>query len=625
VTARRAFHRFGVLLLVLYPLLGAVGLAFSATTELVSMSSTREAGNLDSYGPAVSADGRYVAFQSQASNLVLGDSILGWSDVFVRDRSLATTDRVSVSTDEVPGNGASGGVSMSADGRFVAFSSTASNLVPGDTNAHRDVFVRDRFLGTTERVSVSSTGEQGDGSSIKASISVDGRFVALCTDATNLAPGDTNGKQDVFLRDRLAGTTELVSLSSAGEQGNNHSIVPSDALSADGRYVAFLSCATNLTLQGSNGNNHVYVRDRLTGVTECIDDPNAGGVYVSAVINADGRYVALASDASTLVANDTNGTWDVFVCDRETRSLARVSLSSAGDQANGESRYLAMSADGRYVVFCSLATNLVSQDTSVSRDVFIRDRQTGTTERVSVTSAGEQADGNSGTWGHGPSVSADGRFVAYQSWATNLVPGDTNVRIDAFLRDRDGLFDVVLGYWAYRHVLACFHAGIVAGYADGSYQPLVPVTRAQMAVYIARAFAGGEGAVPPGPDSASFPDVPPDHWAYDHIEFAHLHYIVQGYPEGTYQPDETVTRAQMAVYVARSIVDPTGDEGLIGYEPPPTPTFADVLADFWAHNYVEFCHDQNIVQGYEDGYHPDDVVTRDQMAVYIARAFELPI
>jgi len=166
----------------------------------------------------------------------------------------------------------------------------------------------------------------------------------------------------------------------------------------------------------------------------------------------------------------------------------------------------------------------------------------------------------------------------------------------------------------------------VAGYADGSYQSLVSVTRAQMAVYIARAVAGGEGAVPPGPDTSPFPDVAPDYWAYKHICFAWSQYIVQGYLDGTYSAEATVDRAQMGVYIARSVVDPTGDEGLLAYAPPPTPTFPDVPTTFWAYKHVEFCVDQSIVQGYDDGlYHPEYPVSRDQMAVYIARAFDLPL
>ncbi|MFB3879733.1 MAG: S-layer homology domain-containing protein [Armatimonadota bacterium] len=593
-------------------LLGAAPVAApAATTELVSLSSAREVGDLDSYGCALSGDGRYVAFMSDSLNLV--PEAAGYDRIFLRDRVHGTQQLVDRDVGE---GGAASGPSVSEDGRFVAFAFQVA--------AGWDIYVRDMVTGVRECVSVDSLGQPGNGYSYgPSSISADGRYVAFYSEATNLVADDTNGAEDVFLRDRLTGTTELVSVSTGGEQGNNHSVVWSSALSADGRYVAFISAATNWVPGAAEGVGHAYVRDRLTGTTECVDDPNSGDV-TELTISADGRYVAFTSTSSVLVPNDTNGARDVFVRDMQTGQTERVSVSGGGEQADDESRYPSVGGDGRYVVFCSPAANLVSQDTALWWDVFIRDREGRKTERVSVSSDGSQGDNHSGKWPYGPSISADGRFVAYQSTATNLVPGDGNAHADIFVRDRNGLFDVAPGYWAYRHILACFHAGIVSGYADGSYQSLAEVTRSQMAVYIARSLAGCDAAVPPGPDSPSFPDVPLSHWAYKHVEYVRLRYVVQGYDDGSYRPEDPVDRGQMAVYVARSVSDPTGDEGLIWYTPPPTPTFADVSETFWARKHVEFCHEQGVVQGYSDGmYHPEYTVTRDQMAVYIARAFGL--
>ena len=191
--------------------------------------------------------------------------------------------------------------------------------------------------------------------------------------------------------------------------------------------------------------------------------------------------------------------------------------------------------------------------------------------------------------------------------------------------------DVPLDHWAYDAVTACVEAGIVNGYPDGLYHPDDAVKRSQMAVFIARASAGGDAYVPTGPAVATFPDVPSSglgedgldpYWAYNYIEYCAANDIVQGYWNG-YHPEDDVSRAQMAVYIARAIATPTGETGLAGYTPPTTASFADVPTDYWAYKYVEYCKAASIVSGYWDGYRPEDIVTRDQMAVYIARAFGL--
>jgi len=409
--------------------------ASAAYTERVSVSSSGAQGNSGSWISSISADGRFVAFYSGASNLVPGDTN-GVPDIFVRDRLTGTTERVSVSSAGEQGNGWSGGASISADGRFVAFYSWASNLVPGDTNGVPDIFIRDRLTARTERVSVSSAGEQGNGRPGGASISADGRFVAFVSDASNLAPGDTNAWADVFVRERLTDRTERVSVSSSGAQGNSHS--GSVSISADGRFVAFDSRATNLVPGDTNGRDDVFVRDRLTGRTERVSVSSAGeqgnSVSYAPSISADGRFVAFASRASNLAPGDTNGYDDVFVRDRLTGTTERISVSSAGAQGNYESWWPCISADGRFVAFHSPASNLAPGDTNGCYDIFVRDRLTGTTERVSVSSSGAQGDGDSCA----PSISADGRFVGFVSSASNLVPGDTNGMCDTFVRDRLG-------------------------------------------------------------------------------------------------------------------------------------------------------------------------------------------
>jgi DNA-binding beta-propeller fold protein YncE len=186
--------------------------------------------------------------------------------------------------------------------------------------------------------------------------------------------------------------------------------------------------------------------------------------------------------------------------------------------------------------------------------------------------------------------------------------------------------DVAFTAFGHDEIDACVAAGIVQGFEDGNFQPNTIVTRDQMAVFIARAVAGGDSNVPDGPPTATFSDVPTTHWAFKYIEFVAEANIAKGFDDGTFQPLEQVDRAQMSAFIARSIVTPTGDDGLVGFIPPTEPTFPDVPTDFWAFKYVEFLSEQNVVKGFGDGlYHPEVMVDRAQMAVFIFRAFKLPL
>ena len=415
---------------------GAATLAATApaqVTQRVSVDSSGAPAAGDSFETSTSADGRYVAFESWAANLVPGDTNLT-RDVFVRDRQTGTTERVSVSSLGVQGNFDSYGPAISADGRYVAFESEATNLVPGDTNGLTDAFVRDRLTGVTERVSVSSLGTQGDDSTYDLSISADGRYVAFHSFATNLVPGDTNGTSDVFVRDRQAGATERVSVDALGGEPNGASQDPS--ISADGRFVAF-RCDATLVPMDTNAWTDVYVRDRLLGTTELVSVDSSGnvgnGYCYFPVISADGRYVAFWSGSTNLVSGDTNGFGDVFVHDRTTGETERASVDSLGSQGHGESGWvgISISGDGRFVAFQSEADDLVPGDTNGRSDLFVRDRSNATTALVSVDSSGAQGNQNS----YFCSISADGRCVAFWSFSDDLVPGDTNGSADVFLRD----------------------------------------------------------------------------------------------------------------------------------------------------------------------------------------------
>jgi hypothetical protein len=198
--------------------------------------------------------------------------------------------------------------------------------------------------------------------------------------------------------------------------------------------------------------------------------------------------------------------------------------------------------------------------------------------------------------------------------------------MSALLSQIDHFYDVGTKYWAHDEVEACYEAGVVQGYSETHYEPTLPVSRDQMAVYVGRALAGGEDNVPDGPAEATFDDVPDTYWAYAHVEYCYDENVVQGYTSTTYVPTAQVTRDQMAVYVARSLVAPTGEVALDDYVPSDPRNFPDVADTFWAYKHIEYCVENGVVQGYLDGfYHPETVVTRDQMAVYVARAFELPM
>lgn len=323
----------------------------------------------------ISADGRYVAFLSAASNLVADDTN-NTADIFVHDRQTGQTNRVSVASDGMEGNALSRHPSISADGRYIAFASRASNLVGNDMNSTLDVFVHDQQTGQTNRVSVASDGTEGNDRSYRPSISANGRYIAFFSNASNLVSGDTNGVGDIFVHDRETGQTDRVSIASDGMEGNEQSLLPT--ISADGRYIAYDSYASNLVSGDMNSAWDVFVHDRLTGQTNRVsiasDGSEGNDASITPSISADGRYIAYDSYASNLVADDTNGKADVFVYDRQTGQTSRVSIASDGTQGNDDSAYPSISANGRYIGFISYASNLVYNDANGYEDVFVHDR-----------------------------------------------------------------------------------------------------------------------------------------------------------------------------------------------------------------------------------------------------------
>ncbi len=400
--------------------------AVVATTR-VSVHGNGEATG-DSYDPAVSADGRWITYTSFAANLVDNDTN-NEIDVFLVDRGTGLTQRVSVRSDGAQANDGSYMPAISADGRWITYDSWATNLVDNDTNGANDVFLFDRGTGLTQRVSVRSNGDQATGGGSRGpAISADGRWITYTSFATNLVDNDTNTEDDVFLFDRDTGRTQQVSVDGSGQAAGGA------AISADGRWVAYASGATNLVDNDTNNTTDVFLFDRVTGSTQRVSvrsngDQATGGVSYDPEISADGRWITYLSRATNLVDNDTNNTSDVFLFDRDTGRTQRVSVHSSGSQANAYSRDPVISGDGRWITYYSWATNLVGNDTNGEHDVFLFDRDTGRTQRVSVDSNGAQTDFGSTS----PAISADGQWITYSSDATNLVDNDTNNATDVFL------------------------------------------------------------------------------------------------------------------------------------------------------------------------------------------------
>lgn len=316
--------------------------------------------------PRISGDGRYVVFRSRASNLVPDDNN-GLPDIFIRDTQTNLTQRISITDEGKEANSYSWAPDISADGRFVAFDSQANNLVTGDTNGQNDIFVHDMETGINSRVNLASDGTEANagnksywGYRHSIPMSADDRYIAFTSPADNLVAGDSNGGEDVFVYDRQTGINRMVSVSSTGEQGNGISLLHD--MSADGRFVVFYSASTNLSADGEWG---LFLHDRDTGETKRIS-----GWGINAALSNDGRYIAFTSADDDLSPWSNNGYEDVFVLDQLTESVTQVNRSYDGGETNMGSFWVAISGDGKYVSFESRADNLVPKDTNGFQDVF---------------------------------------------------------------------------------------------------------------------------------------------------------------------------------------------------------------------------------------------------------------
>lgn len=397
---------------------------------LLNINSSGTQSNVVNYA-SISGDGRYVVYAT-SSAMVAGD-VNGQQDIYRRDLLTNTTILVSVDSASAQSNGASDYPSVSYDGNYVVFRSAATNLVAGDTNGQQDIFMRDISGGITTRVNVSSASAQATGAGSNwPNISRDGRYVMFTSTASNLVAGDTNGQEDVFVRDTFANTTERINTDSLGAEatGNWSSISERYTISTDGRYAVFESYATNLIAGDTNTRCDIFMKDRTTGALVRVNTNQSGtqltgGDSTHSGISSDGRYVSFASNANVTAFGEGAGNSGGFVKDMVTGDVYRVTYDSLGAVVGGPLYGLSMSEDARIFVFGSESTSFVTGDTNGMRDVFARDRISGTTIRLSVTSAGVQGNGGSAMAGVSV-VARDGRTAVFSTDGTNFITVDAN-------------------------------------------------------------------------------------------------------------------------------------------------------------------------------------------------------
>jgi len=499
----------------------------------------------------------------------------GFTNIFVAPVPAPYVSRVSVNNSGAEALGDCYDPEMTPEGRYVVYTSQASNLAFGDNNGASDIFVRDRVQGVTELISMNTAGAIGNGASFSPSISNNGRYVAFASEATNLGPGDTNNVADIFVRDRVAGTTTRITFSNWGEEADDGSMTP--CISGDGRIIAYSSLATNLVAGDHDMYYDIYVYDSAVATTERASATDIGGESYGDCfdpnLNYTGTLVLFESNAF-----DLDPTW-----------------SSGG-------------------VFTLFARNRVAGTTRALRMYLRVDLPDGSFVWDPVIPQGE-------CWG--PRINLLGNYVTFTTYAMNLGP-DWGAYVYTMWDGRT-FVDVPTFYWAYDEIQHLYELDIVNGWwgPPGVLAwPLNPVQRAAMAGLIARVLCGGEANVPYAAAPGQFTDVPPDHWAFKYVEYVYNHDIIRGYPDGLFHPDDQIDRADMCVFIARAMCG--GDAGVP--DGPPTPSFADLLPtdpDYgYAYKYVEYCKLRNVVRGFDDGtFRPDLTILRDQACVFVHRAF----
>jgi hypothetical protein len=414
------------------------------TTTLVSINNAGINGDRDEFDARISGDGQVVSFGSFSTDLDPPDTN-NLSDRFVRDLLAGSTQRVSLADASGPfpsqpnGNSTTtqeGQRQLSTDGRFLVVLSSAGNLGFNDFQTGNQIYRIDTQSNVARLVSTNLSGQPAVSGAFEPAISGDGRYVVFRSATTNLVAGDTNNATDVFWLDSDDGGLERINLGPGNIQGLGGATTTLPTVSDDGNVIAYSSNQNNLVAGDSNNAADIFVRDRAGATTARVSVDSAGAQANSAsgfpVVSANGRFVVFTSLATNLVAGDSNGFQDVFRHDRQSGQTELISQSSAGAGANGNSFTSAISADGSVIAFASAASNLVSGDNNARTDIFVRDVNLGTTTVVSITSSGQLGNGTSS----GPSISADGQFVTFLANSNNLVSGDSNNREDVFRHDR---------------------------------------------------------------------------------------------------------------------------------------------------------------------------------------------
>ena len=408
----------------------------SGPIQRVSTSAAGTQANGYSDYPRWSPDGTQIVFTSDASNLVPGDTNAA-EDVFVKTLATGAIQRVSTDAAGAQANeDATWGPRWSPDGTRIVFGSFASNMVPGDTNDTSDLFVKTLASGAVQRVSTDAAGTQANNGSDSPQWSPDGTQIAFTSYASNLVPGDTNGRADVIVKTLASGAVQRVSTDAAGTQAN-YDTWDGPQWSPDGTQIAFGTAASNLVAGDTNGAADVFVKTLATGAIQRVstdaagtqgnENEYSGGPWWS----PDGTKIAFDSYASNLVPGDTNHSTDVFVKTLASGAVQRVSTDAAGAQVDGSSRDPRWSPDGTRIAFYSSAMNLVAGDSNGSvEDVFVKTVASGAVQRVSTDAAGTQGN----EYSEDPQWSPDGTQIAFTSFASNLVPGDTNGVTDVFVK-----------------------------------------------------------------------------------------------------------------------------------------------------------------------------------------------
>jgi len=405
----------------------------SISTSLTRISNgvSSQQGNQGSSKLSFSDNGRYAVFQSDAANLVSGDTN-GLTDIFLYDSQTSTTTRLSVGLSGAEANGSSFDPVISGDGSTVAFVSYASNLVSGDTNGTPDVFKVNLSTGAITRVSVSSSSTEANSASGEPSISSDGNLVAFTSNATNLVGSDTNSTSDVFVRNVSGGTTTRISVDSSGTQANKASYQP--RISSDGSNVVFTSDATNLVSSDVNDCSDIFLRNLSAGTTQVVSTSSSGTLGNRSSffpdISQNGQYIVFQSRANNLIGSDANGYIDIFMKNMSTGATTLISQTNSGAQVKYDSVFPTISLDGRFVVFESKSSDYISWDANGVSDVFIRDNLSGLTTPFSTLASNVIGNKKSAS----AKISGDGSKIGFASLSTNLVTPDTNGQMDLFVR-----------------------------------------------------------------------------------------------------------------------------------------------------------------------------------------------